>query len=423
MFNKELIESLPAHEPSNPATPSAISGLKVVDFSHFVAGPLATMILGDFGADVVKVERPQRGDDFRQYPPLDPELPAQGGPYLWTNRNKRSVAIDLKTPEGVAVALDLIANADVLVENFSTGVMERIGLGYERCAALNPRLIYCSISAYGREGPASDRLGFDPIVQAESGYISMNGYADRPGVRSTPTVMDIGTAMMASNALLLALLARQSTGKGQFVEVSLFDTAILMTGFASMQRLLTGNDPQRNGNTSSDTCPTGVFSAMDRSFYINCGNDSIFRRLFGNVLERPDIAAREDLGSGVDRLKNRDELFAILNQTFATQPWSHWQERLRAAGVPHGEIRTLGEALNSPEVQARGLVTRIPHPVKGWIPNVASPLRLSATPAVSPRPAPSVGQHTVEVLRELLGYDERQIAELNRCGALGTEQR
>lgn len=419
MFNQANIDALPVQEAGVQPAQSAVSGLKVVDFSHFVAGPLATMILGDFGADVIKIERPGRGEDFRQYPPLDPELPAQGGPFLWSNRNKRSIALDIKTEEGAQAALDLIADADVVVENFSTGVMDRLGLGYERCAALNPRLVYCSVSAYGREGPSADRLGFDPIVQAESGYISMNGYPDRPGVRSIPTVMDIGTAMMASNALLLALLARERTGKGQFVEVALFDTAILMTGFASMQNLITGKDPQRNGNTSSDTCPTGVFAAADRSFYINCGNDGIFARLFNDVLDRPDIATRPDLARGVGRLKHRDELFAILDDIFATQPWSYWQARLRAAGVPHGEVRTLGEALSSPEVRSRGLVTRIPHPVKGWIPNVATPMRLSDTPAVAPRPAPAVGQHTLEVLRDVLHYDDARIAALERAGALG----
>jgi crotonobetainyl-CoA:carnitine CoA-transferase CaiB-like acyl-CoA transferase len=418
MFNQTHIEELPVREAPAQPRESAVSGLKVVDFSHFIAGPLATMILGDFGADVIKIERPGRGEDFRYYPPLDPALPAQGGPYLWSNRNKRSLALDIKTEEGVRVALELIATADVVVENFSSGVMERLGLGYERCAELNPRLIYCSISAYGRTGPYADRLGFDPVVQAESGYMSMNGYPDRPGVRSGPVVMDMGTALMASNALLLALLARERTGKGQFVEVSLFDTAVMMTGFAGMQNLLTGKDPQRHGNATPDTCPSGVFRAADRPFYLHCGNDKIFARLFGDVLGRPDIAARPDLVRSIDRLNHREELFGILNEAFAAEPWSHWQAKMRAASVPHGEVRTLGEALRSGEAQSRGLTTRIPHPVKGWIPNIESPMRLSETPAVAPRPAPAVGEHTAEVLRDVLHYDDARIAELERSGAL-----
>ena len=181
MFEREKIEALPQYRPRAKEAKLALSGIKVADFTHFVAGPLATMMLADFGADVIKIETPEKGDDFRHYPPIDPAIQAQGAPYLWTNRNKRSVAIDLKTPDGVKVALDLIASADVLMENFSTGVMARFGLDYETCARINPKLIYCSVSAYGREGPYSDRLGFDPIAQAESGFISMNGYPDRQG--------------------------------------------------------------------------------------------------------------------------------------------------------------------------------------------------------------------------------------------------
>jgi len=419
MFDKTRINELPIHPGGAPSDSSAVSGLKVIDFTHFLAGPLATMLLADFGADVIKIEPPEKGEDFRYYPPADPALRAQGAPYLWANRNKRSVALDIKTNEGVQVVRELIAQADVLIENFSTGVMQRFGLDYERCAELNPRLIYCSVSAYGREGPFADRLGFDPVAQAESGFISTNGYQDRPGVRTGSPVMDIATAMLASNAILLALLARERNGKGQFLEVALYDTAILMTGFAAMQHLTTGYEPQRNGNTSPDTCPSGVFAAADRPFYINCGNDKIFARLFNDVLERPDVANHPELARSADRLKQRDSLFKLLDEAFSSQPWSYWQPRLRAAAVPHGEVRTLGEALKSDQVRSRGLVSRIPHPVVGWIPNVNTPMRLAGTPAVTPRAAPAVGQHTMEILRDLLHYDDARIAGLTEAGALG----
>src|SRR5437879_5813924 len=211
MFDRAKINELPIHPTGRPDAESAIDGLRVVDFTHFLAGPIATMILADFGADVIKIEAPDKGEDFRYYPPQDPALRAQGGPFLWGNRNKRSVALDLKTAEGVEAVRELITQADVVIENFSTGVMQRYGLDYAQCAAINPRVIYCSVSAYGREGPYADRLGFDPVAQAESGFISMNGYQDRPGVRSGSPVMDIATAMMASNAILLALLARART--------------------------------------------------------------------------------------------------------------------------------------------------------------------------------------------------------------------
>ena len=300
----------------------------MIDFSHFIAGPFATMILADMGAEVIKIEVPGRGDDLRRYPPVDKEL-GLGAPFLWTNRNKRSVAIDLKSESAVGIVRELIATADVIVENFSTGVMERFGLDYESCRKIRPEIIYCSVSAYGRDGPYADRLGFDPIAQVESGFVSMNGYADREGVRALSPVMDISTAMMACNAILGALVARERTGLGQAVEVSLFDNAVLMTGYATMQHLFTGANPQRHGNTSPDTCPSGVFQAKDCAFYINCGNDKIFQRLMSQVIDRQDLASAEIYATGPDRIRRRDELFAILGEAFAQQPWSHWQARMR----------------------------------------------------------------------------------------------
>jgi len=419
VFDQQRIEALPVHQSAPSQGAAVLNGLRVIDFTHFVAGPLATQTLADFGADVIKIEAPDRGDDFRHYPTVDPEIPAQGGPFLWANRNKKSLALDMKSEAGLRIAKELIAQADVLVENFSSGVMERFGLDYATCASINPRLVYCAISAYGREGPYADRLGFDPIAQAESGFISMNGYADRQGVRTGAAVMDVATAMSATNAILLALMARSRDGVGQRVEVALFDTAILMTGFGAMQHLTTGYEPKRNGNVSPDTCPSGVFLSKDKPFYINCGNDKIFQRLFEQVLDRPDLAYDPELSQRVKRLEQRERIFQIMDEAIAKQPWSHWAPRLRAANVPHGQVRTLGEALASDEARSRGLVTRIPHPVKGWIPNIANPLRLDRTPAVAPKAAPSVGQHTEAVLRETLGYDDDRIAELRAQGAFG----
>ncbi|MGA7780076.1 MAG: CoA transferase [Paraburkholderia sp.] len=413
-------EEFPEHESRPKDAPTALSGIRVVDFTHFIAGPFATMMLADMGADVIKIEAPGRGDDFRQYPPINPEL-GQGAPFLWSNRNKRSIAIDLKTPEGLAVARELIASADVVVENFSTGVMERFGLDYASCK--HPRLVYCSVSAYGRSGEYSDRLGFDPVAQAESGFVSMNGYADREGVRALSPVMDISTAMMACNAILGALFSREKSGKGQAVEIALFDNAVLMTGYAPMQHLFSGADPQRHGNTSPDTCPSGVFKAKDRSFYINSGNNGIFQRLMTQVIGRQDLAADPNYATGDLRRARREELFGILGQAFAEHPWSHWQGLMRSAGVPCGEVRSVGDAIRSPEARERRIVSRIPHPKVGWVPNIASPIRYSETPMVDPVPAPAVGQHTVEVLRDVLGYDDGRVEELRSAGALGADQR
>jgi crotonobetainyl-CoA:carnitine CoA-transferase CaiB-like acyl-CoA transferase len=297
--------------------------------------------------------------------------------------------------------------------------MQRFGLDYESCRKLRPEIIYCSVSAYGRDGAFADRLGFDPIAQVESGFVSMNGYADREGVRALSPVMDISTAMMASNAILGALVARERTGLGQAVEVSLFDNAILMTGYATLQHLFTGKDPQRNGNTSPDTCPSGVFQASDCNFYINCGNDKIFQRLMSQVLDRADLASDAAYATPPDRIRRRDELFAIIGEAFVKQPWCYWQQRMRAAGVPCGQVRSVGEAIRSPEARERQIVTRIPHPQGGWVPNVATPIRYSRTPVVDPVAAPTVGQHTSEVLRAILGYDEDRLTRLAESGALG----
>jgi len=409
----------PEYTPRPAGAPTALQGIRIVDFTHFIAGPLATMMLADMGADVIKIEAPERGDELRYYPPAVPGLEAQGGPFLWSNRNKRSVALDLKSATGIEVARQLIATADVVIENFSTGVMDRFGLDYASCRQLNPRLVFCSVSAYGREGPFADRLGFDPVVQAESGFVSMNGYADRMGVRASSAVMDISTAMMVSNALLGALLARERQGEGQYLEVALFDTGLLMTGWATMQHLVSGNEPQRHGNTSPDTCPSGVFQASDKPFYINCGNDKIFHRLMSQVLDRPDLANDPVLKDRNGRIARRDDLFAQLDEEFRHHPWSHWQARMRECQIPCGEVRSVGEAMRSAEAQARGLVTRIAHPVLGEIPNISSPIRYARTPVADPLPAPRIGEHTVSILKETLGYSDAQIDELAQSGTFG----
>jgi crotonobetainyl-CoA:carnitine CoA-transferase CaiB-like acyl-CoA transferase len=413
-----LESEFPEYTPRPAGAPKALDGIRVVDFTHFVAGPFATMMLADMGADVIKIEAPGRGDEFRYYPPAHPADASVGAPYLWANRNKRSIALDLKSPEGLKVARELVASADVVAENFSTGVMERLGLGYEACRLLNPKLVYCSVSAYGREGAFADRLGFDPIAQAESGFVSMNGYPDRQGVRALSPVMDISTAMMACTAMLGALFARERTGQGQAVELSLFDNAILMTGYATLQHVFTGDEPQRHGNTSPDTCPSGVFQASDKAFYINCGNDKIFQRLARQVLERPELAADPVLADRNGRIARRAELFKILDDAFGQQPWPYWQQRMRAASIPCGEVRSVGEAMRSAEARERGLITRVHHPDMGWLPNVALPFRFGGTPLADPVPAPLVGQHSEEILIDTLGYSAEAAAELMRSGAV-----
>ena len=413
-----LERDFPVPTPRPAGAPLALEGIKVLDFTHFIAGPFATMILADMGADVIKVEAPGRGDDFRQYPPVQQAI-GGGAPFIWTNRNKRGVALDLKSPEGLAVARDLAAKADVVIENFSTGVIDRLGLGYETIRAINPAVIFCSVSAYGRTGSFADRGGFDPIAQAESGFISMNGYADREGVRALSPVMDISTAMMASNAILGALIARARTGAGQSIEVALFDTAIQMTGYASLQQIYTGRGVTRGGNVSPDTCPSGVFHAQDRPFLINCGNTAIFHRLVAQVADLPELAEDPAYATNKDRVARREELFARLQAVFEIRFWAFWQQRLRAASVPAGELRMVEDAVRSPEARERALMTRIPHPAMGWMPNMTSPIRYAGTPLADPRPAPAVGEHNHEVLGDWLGLGPADLATLEDAGAFG----
>jgi len=319
--------------PTRPGN-TPLAGLRVIDFTHFVAGPLATMILADAGADVIKIEKPQ-GDDQRWFAPAEASLDGQGASFLWCNRNKRSVTLDLKTPQGREVAQALVDRADVLVENFSTGVMAQYGLDYETLAARRPSLVYCSVSAFGRSGELADRPGFDTIMQAESGFMSLTGHADREGVRTGPAVIDISTALVAGNAILLALAARQRTGRGQHVDVPLFDTAMLMTGFMSMQYLFGAKVPRRNGNTSNDAVPSGVFATADEPLFITCTSTSLFRRLFLQVAGMPQVADDPGLQTIDGRLARRDEVIAVLAGLFATtRARTGWRACAKRASRP-----------------------------------------------------------------------------------------
>src|SRR6266576_2708548 len=283
---------LPARAPRAKGVPTALDGLLVVDFTRVVAGPACTQMLADFGAEVIKIENPDGGDDTRSYEHAD--LAGESAAFVSLNRNKRGIALDFTKPEARDIARELIARADVVVENFSAGVMKKYGLDYVSVAPSNPRLIYCSISAYGREGPFASRPGFDPITQAESGFMSLNGFPDGPPVRTGTPVVDMATGMSACNAILLALFARDRLGRGQHVEVALFDVALGMTGFYGMAYLMTGVNPSRQGNSPNGSPSVGVYDACDAPFYIACANDRLYRRLVLEVLDRPDLTPVAD---------------------------------------------------------------------------------------------------------------------------------
>ena len=396
--------------------PLALAGIRVADFSHFIAGPLCSMILADLGAEVIKIEKADGGDDFRT---LRPKVTKdQGGPFLAMNRNKHSIAIDLKQASGVAVARDIIAKSDVLLENFSQGVMDKFGLGYDAMAAANPRLIYCSVSAYGRSGPLKDRLGFDPITQAESGFMSLNGEPDRPGMRAGPSIMDMSTAMMTCNAVLAALFARERLGTGQYIENALFDTAVTMVGFHGLNYLVSGNEPTRFGNASTDTVPTAAFDTADRPIFVCCANDRTWNRLAARVLDRPDLADNSAYATTAGRIQHRDEILAIVGRLLAARDRAHWLARMRDAGVPGGAIASVAEAFGSQVMADREMLSEIPHPTAGTVPNVRLPFRMAGTPLADPVAAPALGQHSEAVLRDVLGYGDAAVAALRDSGTV-----
>ena len=408
---------LPDRLPRAKDAPTALGGLLVVDFTRVVAGPACTQTLADFGAEVIKIENPEGGDDTRAYEHA--EIGGESAAYISLNRNKRGIALDLAVPAARDVARELIAKADVVVENFSSGVMTKFGLDYDSVAPANPRLVYCSISAYGRKGPFASRPGFDPITQAESGFMSLNGFADGPPVRTGPPIVDMATGMSACNAILLALIARDRVGRGQHVEVALFDIAMSMTGFYGMAYLISGANPGRFGNSPNGSPTVGLYEAADGPLYMACANDRLYRRLVTEVLDRPDLITDPDFATRRARTANREKLRAIIAGVFASDQLENWMAKMKKANIPVGYLRTVEQGFNAPEARERHRLSRIPHPTGGMVPNIETPLNMALTPCVDPVAAPLLGEHTNDILRKRLGYGDARIAELAEAGAFG----
>jgi crotonobetainyl-CoA:carnitine CoA-transferase CaiB-like acyl-CoA transferase len=399
-----------------PTGTRPLDGVRVIDFTRVLAGPFGTQILGDLGAEVIKIENPVGGDDTRSLWPEE----GYGGEtsfFMSLNRSKKSVAIDLKSEAGRAVVLDLLETADVLVENFAGSVMPRFGLDFPSLKDRFPRLVYCSVSGYGRSGSNANAAGYDTPLSAEAGNIALNAYQGEEPVQGSITYTDISTALNSTIGVLAALHARERTGRGQHVDVAMFDAALANLSFLGAAFLATGQEPRLNVRQTAG--PSGLWETADGKITLTSGNPKQFAAFCERVVERPDWLQDPRFAAMQERLgKNAEAFKAELGPVLKSQTSEHWSKRCKAAGVPCGVLRSAGEALLSPEASERGLVFALPHPVAGKAPAIAQPVQFSETPCQYGVP-PVLGQHTREVLAGLLGYPEERIAELESAGAIG----
>jgi crotonobetainyl-CoA:carnitine CoA-transferase CaiB-like acyl-CoA transferase len=390
---------MPDPDPNPPRGP--LSGVRVLDLSRVLAGPLCTMVLGDLGADVIKIERPGTGDDTRTWGPPWAQGPdgRESAYYLSVNRNKRSVAADLKSDEGRALVLRLARGADVVVENFAPGMLERWGLGYADLSRENPGLVFCSITGYASDGPEAGRPGYDFAVQARAGWMSITGEPEGTPVKVGVAVVDVLTGQNAAIAILAALRERDQSGRGQRVEVSLFDSALAGLVNVTQAVLVTGNEPRRWGNAHVTIVPYQAFDAADRPFIVAVGNDAQWRRLCA-AMGADDLAADERFATNPGRVEHRGQVVTALAARFRARPAAEWLAMMEAAGVPCAPVQTVGEALADP---ARDELWPMQGATYGAVPTVASPLCFSRTAASVRAPAPALGEHTAQI--EELGWE------------------
>lgn len=401
--------------PSPPANRTALDGVRVLDFTRVLAGPYCTMMLSDLGAEIIKIEHPAGGDETRRF--LPPQVAGESTYFLHVNRNKKSVVLDLSTAQGKEVVLALAEQVDVVVENFRPGVMARPGLDYDSLRAVNPRLVYGSISGYGTEGPLATRAGLDPVIQGECGLMALTGEPDGEYMRIGVSLVDTMTGVLASQTILAALLARGHSGVGQRVEVSLFDTGVNMLVNFGAAYLMAGVEPARPGNGNLVAQPAGVYQASDGALIVTCANDAAYVRLCHDVLDAPELLDDPFVDIPA-RLIHTQALTEALNQRLGTRPRSTWLARLRAAGIPGGEVRSVAEALTSEEFLARNLTATVEHPTGGSLTVMRPSMRMAGTPCREPSPAPLLGQHTEEVLAEVGGFDAPALARLRVAGAI-----
>ena len=399
----------------SPATASAkaLEGVRVLDLSRVLAGPWCTQLLADLGAEVIKIERPGEGDETRAWGP--PYVAGAGAReaayYMAANRGKSSVCIDMASPQGAALILDLAARSDVLVENFKVGSLKRYGLDYASLSAANPGLVYCSITGFGQDGPYADRPGYDFIVQAMGGLMSLTGAADGEPMKAGVALTDLMTGLYAANGIQAALRHRDRTGQGQHIDLALLDVQVATLANQALNYLASGRSPKRYGNAHPNIVPYQSFTASDADIAVAVGTDGQFTRLCA-ALERPELAADPRFATNADRVAHRAALVTQLQTAFAERPVAVWLDRLQAAGVPAGAVNTVEDAFADPQVIHRGLRIDLPHPEIGLAPGVACPIRLSETPAGAKTAPPPLGYDTRRVLAEVLGLTPRAITQL-----------
>jgi crotonobetainyl-CoA:carnitine CoA-transferase CaiB-like acyl-CoA transferase len=376
-----------------------LNGIRVLDLSRVLAGPYCTMVLGDLGAEVIKVESPD-GDETRGWGP--PFLGNESAYYLCVNRNKRSIVVDFKTEDGLSIIRELVKKSDVLVENFRPGTLPRFSLDFESVSVLNPQLIYCSITGFGQTGPLRDKPGYDFMIQAMGGLMSITGEPDGEPTKVGVAVADLFAGQNAVIAILAALQARTLTGHGQHLDISLFDSQVGMLANVASNYLISGNPPERYGNAHANIVPYQAFQSSDAWFVVAVGNDRQFEKLC-EVMGQMDLARDNRFVTNSGRVEHREDLISVLKPIFRNRTASEWLVMLENAGIPCGPINTLDEVFSMPQMQARDMLIHMEHAEIGDVRLVGSPLKLSATPVDYKLPPPSLGEHTEDILKELSG--------------------
>jgi len=404
--------------------PGPLAGIRVLDLTRVLAGPWAAQNLADLGAEVIKLERPKKGDDSRAFGPpwlkdAQGRDTAESAYFACANRGKKSVTLDLANPKGQAIARELAERCDVLLENFKYGDLDRYGLGYAQLRKVNPGLIYCSVTGFGHSGPWRERPGYDFMIQGMGGLMSVTGERDdRAGggpQKAGIPIADLITGMYASVAICAALAHRAKSGQGQHLDLALLDSLVAVLANQGANYLATGTPPGRLGNDHPNIAPYQVLPTADGSFIVACGNDNLFGK-FSQVIGRPELAADARFATNGKRVANRAELTRIISEITAKRGMRHWLDALEGAGVPCGPINDLKQVFEEPQAVARGLRMELPHPTAGKVALTRSPMRFSETPVQHEMPPPTLGQHTDEVLKNLLKKNPSEIAQLRTEG-------